>query len=136
MYHIWYDPARHGLYFSRQPYFNPRVDFSVPPPSIPVGSTANEQAKLRKEYDLRCSIIPDARLLGLHAACTHVAHMSGAGEKDEEIQRKVESTTVLASEGTDGSLLYDLLVPHRLVTVQTRTQFVNSDSMNASDVFF
>jgi len=58
---------------------------------------------------------PDYRLLGLHAACARVAHMSGAAEAFDEVERDLEDTTVLAVDGSDAHLLDHLLIPHAAI---------------------
>ena len=55
--------------------------------------------------------LPDPQLLGLHAACARVAHMSGAAEAFDKLERDVEDIEVLASDGTSAHLLDHLLVP-------------------------
>ena len=47
--------------------------------------------------------LPSPVLLKLHAACAKVAHLSGAGEIIDDIQRDMESTPVL--NGTSANLL-------------------------------
>ena len=56
-------------------------------------------------------LLPDPQLLGLHAACSRVAHMSGAAEAFDEVERDVEDTWVLASNGSSAHLLDHLLTP-------------------------
>jgi hypothetical protein len=48
---------------------------------------------------------PDPRYLKLHAACAQVAHLSGAGEYIDNILRDVETTRVLAKDGSSADLL-------------------------------
>ena len=59
---------------------------------------------VRQEY-------PDPMLLGLHAACARVAHMSGAAEAFNEVERDLEDTRVLALDGSSAHLLDHLLTP-------------------------
>jgi hypothetical protein len=49
--------------------------------------------------------LPDPRYLALHAACARVAHLSGAGEHIDAIDRDLKSTRVLASNGSSTGLL-------------------------------
>ncbi|KAF9013706.1 hypothetical protein BDZ89DRAFT_1076885 [Hymenopellis radicata] len=42
--------------------------------------------------------LPDARLIALHATCAKVAHMSGAAEHWDSVERRVETTNVLAED--------------------------------------
>ena len=49
--------------------------------------------------------LPSPDLLKLHAACAKVAHLSGAGELIDDIQRDMESTPVLNENGTSANLL-------------------------------
>ena len=55
--------------------------------------------------------LPDPQLLALHATCARVAHMSGAAEAFDEVEREVEDTRVLASNGSSAHLLDHLLTP-------------------------
>ncbi|KIM73234.1 hypothetical protein PILCRDRAFT_731746 [Piloderma croceum F 1598] len=48
---------------------------------------------------------PDPRYLKLHAACAQVAHLSGAGEYIDNILRDMETTRVLAKDGSSSDLL-------------------------------
>ena len=61
-------------------------------------------------------VVPDPRLLGLHAACARVAHLSGAAEAFDELQRDAEDTKVLAFDGSSAPLLDNLLVPIALIS--------------------
>jgi len=53
--------------------------------------------------------LPDPTLIALHAACARVAHMSGAAEYLDMLERDAEDTTVLASDGSSAYLLHGLL---------------------------
>lgn len=55
--------------------------------------------------------LPEPRLLALHAVCVRVAHMSGAAEALDELDRDVEATRVLARDGASANLLYMKLSP-------------------------
>ena len=55
------------------------------------------------------------KLLGLHAACARVAHMSGAAEALDEVERDVENTKVLALDGSSAHLLDYLLTPFEAI---------------------
>ena len=57
------------------------------------------------------SRLPCPILLGLHAACARVAHMSGAAEVIDELERDVEETRVLAFDGSSARLLDHLMTP-------------------------
>ncbi len=50
--------------------------------------------------------LPDPDLIGLHAACARVAHLSGAAEYFDRLERDVEDATVLASDGSSAYLLH------------------------------
>jgi len=64
----------------------------------------------RQEY-------PHPRLLGLHAACARVAHMSGAAEAIDKVERDLEDTTVLAKDGSSAHLLEYRLAPLEAIPV-------------------
>jgi len=53
---------------------------------------------------------PDPCYLHLHAACARVAYLSGAGEYIMTIFRDVESTVVLARDGSSSDLLHHALL--------------------------
>lgn len=55
--------------------------------------------------------VPDAQLLGLHAACARVAHLSDASKVFYELEREMEDTNVLAHDGSSARLLDHLLAP-------------------------
>lgn len=57
------------------------------------------------------SMDPDPELLDLHAVCARVAHMSGAAEVFDKLERDVDFTYVLASDGSSARLLDHLLTP-------------------------
>jgi hypothetical protein len=48
---------------------------------------------------------PDPRYLKLHAASAQVAHLSGAGEYIDNILRDMETTRVLAKDGSSSDPL-------------------------------
>ena len=58
---------------------------------------------------------PDPLLLGLHAACARVAHMSGAAEFFDQIERDAEDIMVLAFDGSSAPLLSNLLLPYSVI---------------------
>ncbi|KAF9062237.1 hypothetical protein BDP27DRAFT_1233929 [Rhodocollybia butyracea] len=49
--------------------------------------------------------LPSPELLALHAACAKVAHLSGAAEHVDKLNREAESSTVLAADGGSSELL-------------------------------
>ena len=49
--------------------------------------------------------LPDRNLLGLHAVCARVAHMSGAAEYIDQIQDELEDIMVLAQDGSSAKYL-------------------------------
>ncbi|CCM02473.1 uncharacterized protein FIBRA_04573 [Fibroporia radiculosa] len=53
--------------------------------------------------------LPSRTLLALHAACAKVAHLSGAGEYTERIDREAEYIRVLANDGSSGEMLNNAL---------------------------
>jgi len=54
---------------------------------------------------------PDPRLLSLHAVCARVAHMSGAAEAFDKMDRDLEDVRVLALDGSSAYLIDHLLTP-------------------------
>ncbi|KAF8258603.1 hypothetical protein EI94DRAFT_1754170 [Lactarius quietus] len=54
---------------------------------------------------------PDPQLLGLHAVCARVAHMSGAADAFYEVERDLEDTMVLAWTGHLHICLIPLVTP-------------------------
>jgi hypothetical protein len=59
--------------------------------------------------------LPDPRLLGLHATCARVAHMSGAAEAFDKVERNLENAMVLASDRSSAHLIDHLLVPFEAI---------------------
>ena len=59
--------------------------------------------------------LPSPDLLGLHAACAQVAHLSGAGEYVDQILEDMEQINVLAHDGTSSDVLH-----HALMTLGSR----------------
>ena len=53
--------------------------------------------------------LPDPRYLALHAACAKVAHLSGAGEYIDAVDRDIDSTLVLAKDGSSAKLLAEAM---------------------------
>lgn len=53
--------------------------------------------------------LPDPTLLALHATCAKVAHLSGAGEYVDQVQRDLERSTVLAEDGGSSDVLFHAL---------------------------
>lgn len=49
--------------------------------------------------------VPSGEYLALHAACTKVAHFSGAGEYADSVLREMEDTSVLSSDGSSAAIL-------------------------------
>jgi hypothetical protein len=58
--------------------------------------------------------LPDPRYLALHAACARVAHLSGAAEYIETFDRDMETTLVLAKDGSSAKLLAEALSSIRI----------------------
>ena len=58
-------------------------------------------------------VLPDPRLLPLHATCVRVAHLSGAAEAFNKVERDLEDAIVLAFDGSSAHLLDHLLAPLR-----------------------
>ncbi|KAG9308858.1 hypothetical protein JVU11DRAFT_11488 [Chiua virens] len=58
---------------------------------------------------------PDPFLLTLHATCARVAHMSGAAEVFDRVDRDMEESKVLALDGSSSSLLVHLLSPFSVI---------------------
>ena len=53
--------------------------------------------------------LPSSRYLALHALACEIAHMSGAAEYLEDIQRDAEDIRVLASDGSTADILSAVL---------------------------
>lgn len=53
--------------------------------------------------------LPDGTYLALHALCCEVAWMSGAAELVMDIERRMDRTDVLASDGSTADLLANML---------------------------
>ena len=68
--------------------------------AIPAIVTFNAQAGLP---------LPDPRYLALHAACARVAHLSGAGEYIDAFDRDIDTTPILAKDGSSAKLLAEAL---------------------------
>ena len=60
--------------------------------------------------------LPNPKLLALHAACARVAHMSGAAEAFDELERDVEETRVLTFDGSSARLLDHLMSPSMTIS--------------------
>ncbi|KAK0435688.1 uncharacterized protein EV420DRAFT_1592662 [Desarmillaria tabescens] len=56
--------------------------------------------------------VPSETLLSLHAACAKVAHLSGAAEYIDKLDRDVEDLSVLAYNGSSGEVLRNALLNH------------------------
>jgi hypothetical protein len=54
--------------------------------------------------------LPDPSYLRIHAACARVANLSGAGEHIEKVEREMETTRVLSSDGTSVEILQHALL--------------------------
>ena len=54
--------------------------------------------------------LPSPDLLGLHAACAQVAHLSGAGEYVDRIIEDKEGMNELAYDGTSSDILHHALM--------------------------
>jgi len=106
IYNVW-SPSRYILTEYILPD-NP-VDFSPTIYSDSSDETPDSEKDLKALSGIRTNSIPNARLLALHAACTHVSHLSGVGKKEEEREREVEEKQVPSSDGSDFGLLHDLL---------------------------
>ena len=49
--------------------------------------------------------LPDPRYLALHAACANVAHLSGAGEYIDSVDRDIDAIRVLVKDGSSNTVL-------------------------------
>ncbi|KAJ6602534.1 hypothetical protein DFH09DRAFT_449335 [Mycena vulgaris] len=58
--------------------------------------------------------LPDPDLLALRAACSRVAHMSGAAEQYDQILRDLDEISVMSSDGSSAGFLETLLLAHAL----------------------
>jgi hypothetical protein len=54
--------------------------------------------------------VPSPELLALHAACAKVAHLSGAGEYIDKLDRDAEELDVLACDGGSSDVLIHALL--------------------------
>jgi len=63
--------------------------------------------------------LPNHRYLDLHAICCRVARMSGGADVIDEIERDIEETRVLSSDGADAHLL-----DYKLVGLDTHSGMV------------
>ena len=59
----------------------------------------------------RILILPDRRILALHATCARVAHLSGAAEFLDQLAFDIEETQVLLEDGSSAELLDAMLGP-------------------------
>lgn len=59
--------------------------------------------------------LPNPQLLALHATYARVAHMSGAAEAFDELDRGVEDARVLAFDGSSAHLLNHLMASFAVV---------------------
>ena len=53
--------------------------------------------------------LPDPRYLALHVACAKVAHLSGAGQHIDDVDRDIDTTPVLANDGSSSRTLAEAL---------------------------
>ena len=53
--------------------------------------------------------LPDPRYLALHAACAKIAHLSGAGAYIDAFDRDMETTQVLAKDGSSAMFLAEAM---------------------------
>ena len=53
--------------------------------------------------------LPDPRYLALHAACANVAHLSGAGQHIDSVDRDIDTTPVLARDGSSSRVLIEAI---------------------------
>ena len=60
---------------------------------------------------------PDPLLLALHATCARVAHMSGAAEFLDRLERDTEEIKVLTFDGSSAPLLGNLMSPFTVLEI-------------------
>ncbi|KAF9643148.1 hypothetical protein BDM02DRAFT_3104817 [Thelephora ganbajun] len=79
--------------------------------------TSGPDASMLVKFSPNCEGAPppDPQLLALHATCARVAHMSGAAEFLDELERKAEETNVLAFDGSSAYLLSSLMSPYAVI---------------------
>ena len=53
--------------------------------------------------------LPDPCYLALHAACAKVAHLSGAGQHIDSVDRDIDTTLVLARDGSSSRVLIEAI---------------------------
>ena len=53
--------------------------------------------------------LPDLHYLALHAICAKVAHLSGAGQYIDNVDRDIDTTLVLAKDGSSGRVLMEAM---------------------------
>ncbi|KAF9062653.1 hypothetical protein BDP27DRAFT_1233257 [Rhodocollybia butyracea] len=75
--------------------------------------------------------LPDPALLALHATCAKVAHLSGAGEYIDRVQRDLQHLDVLAEDGGSSDVLFHALYHSSAVDVGLDVSTPNSDYVTA-----
>ena len=53
--------------------------------------------------------LPDPHYLALHTACAKVAHLSGAGQHIDSVDRDIDTTPVLARDGSSSRVLVEAI---------------------------
>ncbi|KAJ7262645.1 hypothetical protein B0H12DRAFT_1103967 [Mycena haematopus] len=86
--------------FTLAPPPPPRVTFAVDPDVEAACKADNKPVPA----------LPSPSLLAIRAACSRVAHMSGAGEQIDHIFRDLEDTSVMAEDGSTADLLTSRLL--------------------------
>ena len=61
--------------------------------------------------------LPDLHYLALHATCAKVAHLSGAGQHINSVDRDIDTTPVLARDGSSSRVLVEAIT-RIAITVQ------------------
>lgn len=83
--------------------------FALPPQNQVTFSVPDDVIRECETKGNLTPALPDPDLIALHAVCARVAHMSGAAEYIDMLERDAEETTVLASDGSSAYLLHGLL---------------------------
>ncbi|TFK69181.1 hypothetical protein BDN72DRAFT_959738 [Pluteus cervinus] len=91
---IWFEPTLTPHCYTIETY----LPILIPATPITFNTSSDPESVLNLP-------LPSAELLVLHATCAKVAYMSGAGERLDELDREIDDTGVLASDGTSSEVL-------------------------------
>ncbi|KAJ6597188.1 hypothetical protein DFH09DRAFT_904366 [Mycena vulgaris] len=101
-------PNTYKICASSDAFFGVR---GVPPPQQHIKfQVAPEVVAACEAKDITVPALPSRSLLAIRAACSRVAHMSGAAEQIDQILRDLEDTAVMASDGSTADLLMSMML--------------------------